>query len=108
MIDMSTYWIIVPILGLGTYLIRLSFILLMERIPLPGAAHRMLRFIPASVLPALVLPAVLFGKTGITPLADPARTGAALIAMLVAWKTRNTLATIGAGMAALWTLQAVL
>ncbi|ADU61306.1 MAG: AzlD domain-containing protein [Pseudodesulfovibrio sp.] len=108
MIDMSTYWVVVPILGLGTYLIRLSFILLMERIPLPQAAHRMLRFIPASVLPALVLPAVLFGKTGTTPLADPARTGAALVAMLVAWKTRNTLATIGAGMAALWTLQAVL
>lgn len=108
MIDMSTYWVIVPILGLGTYLIRLSFILLLERIPLPPAAHRMLRFIPASVLPALVLPAVLFGKAGTIPLADPARTGAALVAMLVAWKTRNTLATIGAGMAALWTLQAML
>jgi branched-subunit amino acid transport protein len=105
---MRTYWTIVPILGLGTYAVRLSFILLMERIPLPEAAHRMLRFIPASVLPALVLPAVVFGQSGTTPLADPARTGAALIAMLVAWKTRNTLATIGAGMAALWALQSPL
>lgn len=108
MVDMTSYWLIVPPLALGTYLIRLSFILLADRMPLPDSVHRLLRFIPAAVLPALILPAVVFGKTGTVPLADPARTGAAVVAVLVAWKTRNTLATIGAGMTALWALQAAL
>lgn len=108
MIDMSAYWPVVLLLGLGTFLIRYSFILIMDKIALPEAVHRMLRFIPASVLTALVVPAVVLHKNGVTSFAGWERVIAALLAVGVAWKTRSILATIGSGMVALWGLQAVM
>jgi len=108
MIDMSTYWPIVVILGIGTFLIRFSFILIMDKWPLPEAMQRMLRFIPASVMTALVVPSVLLQKNGVTSFAGWERVIAAFIAVLVAWKTRNILATIVSGMVSLWGLQAIM
>lgn len=108
MIDMNAYWPIVICVGIGTFAIRYSFILIMDRLTLPAAFHQMLRFIPASVLTALAAPSVLLHKNGVTSFAGWERTIAALIAVAVAWKTKNTLATIASGMTALWMLKAVM
>lgn len=108
MIDMARYWPAVLGIGVGTFLIRFSFILIMDRLTLPEAAHRMLRFIPASVLPAIVVPAVLLPDGAGGPLAGSERILAALVAVAVAWKTRSILFTIASGMGALWALQALL
>ncbi len=108
MVDMTTYWPIVLGIGIGTFAIRYSFILIMDRLTLPDAFHKMLRFIPASVLTALAVPAILLHKNGGTSFAGWERTIAALIAVLVAWKTKNILATIASGMASLWILQALM
>jgi branched-subunit amino acid transport protein len=61
-----------------------------------------LLYVPASVLAALVLPAVVY-PTGHTEfvLGNP-QIPAAIIAAVVAWKTRNTILTLAVGMAALW------
>jgi len=103
--DPRTIWLIILAAGLGTYVLRLSFVLLFGRIrQLPPTVEGLLRFVPAAVLAALVVPAVV--SLSLTP--APAlsfRTGrvlAAVIAALVAWRTGNVLATIGVGMAALW------
>jgi len=108
MVDMSQYWPVVLILGVGTYLIRYSFILIMDKITLPNAFHRMLRFIPAAVLSALVVPGVLLHEKGVAPFAGWERAVAALIAVGVAWKTRSILWTIASGMVSLWVLKAVM
>jgi len=78
-----------------------------DRVTFPEAVVRMLRFIPASVLPAIIAPAVLLhgADAGPTGLARPL---AAAVAVLVAWKTRNILVTILGGMGTLWLLRAVL
>lgn len=107
MADSGYYWLVAALLGLGTFLIRFSFILIVDKVTFPEAVVRMLRFIPASVLPAIIVPAVLLhgadgGATG------PARPVAALVAVLAAWKTRNILVTILSGMAALWLMRAIL
>ena len=108
MVDMSTYWPVVLCLGVGTFLIRFSFILIMDKVTFPDAVNRMLRFIPASVLTALVVPAVLLSRGGGPVFAGWERPLAALVAVAVAWKTKNIFATIASGMAMLWLLQAVL
>ncbi len=108
MVDMNTYWPIVLIMGVGTFVIRFSFILIMDKLTLPDAVHRMLRFIPAAVLTALIVPSVLLHKNGVTSFAGWERLIAALVAVLVAWKTKNILATIGSGMVVMWGLQALL
>jgi branched-subunit amino acid transport protein len=96
-------------LGMGaiTYGIRLSFILLWGKIKLPPTVQRGLRFVPVSVLSAIIFPEILRpgGAWNISPL-NP-RLLAGVIAALVAWRTRSAVLTIVVGMAALWGLQAV-
>lgn len=108
MVDMLQFWPAVFIIGIGTFLIRYSFILIMDKITLPDAFHQMLRFIPASVLTALVVPAVLIHKNGVATFAGWERLIAALIAVAVAWKTKSILWTIASGMVGLWVLKVVM
>jgi branched-subunit amino acid transport protein len=106
---MADFWPVALSLGLGTFLIRFSFILIMDKLTLPDAFTRMLRFIPASVLPALVAPAVLLHGNGWpASFADLERPLAGLVAILVAWRTKSVILTIAGGMGALWILKAIL
>jgi branched-subunit amino acid transport protein len=99
-------WVLIGVIGLGTWLIRVSFMALLGRVEqVPPMLGRILRFIPAAVLAALVLPA-LTHSTGELDLATD-RFIAGAIAAVVAWRTKSVLATIGVGMASLWVLQAV-
>jgi branched-subunit amino acid transport protein len=96
-------------IGIGTYLLRLSFIGILGNRTMPDWAMVPLRFVAPAVLAALVAPAVLLndGAVDLSPTANP-RALAALIALLIAWKTKNVIAVIVAGMAAVWLLQALL
>lgn len=99
-------WLVFLLMGAVTVSLRASFLLLQDRIALPRSLERALRYVPAAVLAAIVAPAVLQGE------GDPlfgapwldTRVLAAAIAAVVAWRTRNILATIAVGMAALWAL----
>jgi branched-subunit amino acid transport protein len=88
--------------GVGTFALRLSFVELHGRFHMPELLKRALLYVPASVLAALVLPAVVFAPGHTELVLDNPQIPAALVATLVAWKTRNTLLTLGLGMAALW------
>ncbi|MFT4149335.1 MAG: AzlD domain-containing protein [Paracoccaceae bacterium] len=103
MIDRTVFWIVVVVLGVGTYLIRFSFLGLLGARPLPPALTRALRYTAVGVLPALVAPAVLWpAATG--GHTDPARLGAAAATIAVGILSRNTLAAIAAGGVALYLL----
>jgi branched-subunit amino acid transport protein len=108
---MTTYspasmWILLAVIAAGTWGIRVSFIALFGRIEtIPGWVLRILKLIPASVLAALVAPALTHG-TGEFDLGT-ARLFAGVLAGLVAWRTKNVLATIAIGMGTLWILQAL-
>ena len=52
MIDRPTFWLLVVVLGIGTYLIRLSFLGLLGNRPLPLWLVRSLRYTAVAVLPA--------------------------------------------------------
>jgi len=94
--------------GVLTFLTRLSFIALLGGVEVPRVVVRALRFVPPAVLSAIVASEVLVrdGKVELGP--GNLRLLAAAIATAVALLTRNVFVTIGAGMAALWTLQALL
>lgn len=105
-IDDPVYvWTIIAGLGVATYLIRFSFLgLLGGRTPSPFVV-KLLRYVPASVLPALIAPMVVFDReTG--GLAPPEVMVAAIVAVVVGMATKNVLATIVAGMGTIWTLSA--
>jgi branched-subunit amino acid transport protein len=105
---LTTLWLTMLAAGLLTYAIRLSFILLLERWQPPDLLKRSLRFVPAAVLAAIILPEMVFrsGSLYLSP-ANP-RLLAGLLAVLIAWRTRNVLVTIAVGMAALLLLQTIL
>ena len=99
------FWTVTAIVAIGVFLTRFSFFWLMDRITVTPTLRRILAYIPAAVLPAIVMPAVIYqGPSAGLDLAN-LRIYAALFAVLVAWKTRNLFATIGAGMVALWLLR---
>ena len=101
-------WLVMLLGGLLTFGMRLSFIYLFGRFQVPQAMRRALRFVPPAVLSAIVFPELLMpsGKFDLSLGND--RLLAGLVAVLVAWWTRNTLLTILAGMAALLILQFVI
>ncbi len=102
----ATIWLLIGVTAAGTWLIRISFIALLGRVSvIPDLAMRVLRMIPAAVLAALIGPSLTHAE-GAFDLGTE-RFLAGLLAGLVAWRTRNVLATIGVGMGGLWLLQAV-
>ncbi|OFW67176.1 MAG: hypothetical protein A2Z12_03880 [Actinobacteria bacterium RBG_16_68_21] len=99
-------WVIVITIGVGTFLIRVSFLALLGRVErIPDWGTRILRLIPAAVLAAIAAPA-LTHATGSFDLGT-VRFAAGAAAALVAWRTRNVIATLAVGMGTLWILQAL-
>ncbi len=100
-------WLTVLAAGVLTYASRLSMIATSERVRLPDRLQRSLRFVPPATLSAIVFLEVFRpdGGLDLSPL-NP-RLLAAVVAVAVAWRTRNVFWTIGAGMTAFWLLRAV-
>lgn len=106
MIDKTAFWIVLPVLALGTYAIRFSFLGTLGARPLPDWLTRCLRYTAVAVLPALVAPGVLWpaatgGET------DPARLAAAGVTLAVGIALRSTMAAILAGGITLYALLAM-
>ena len=95
-----TIWTVILLAGVGSFLLRLSFLALVRGDQVPDLAQRALRLVPAAVLAALVVPAV-------TPAGDWTRPAAAVVAALAAWRTRSMLWTLVAGMGVLWLVRAL-
>lgn len=100
---MST-WLIIAGMVVVTFSVRLSVIALLRRAELPDRLARALRFVPPAALTAILVPEVVMpaGALDLTP-GNP-RLLAAVVAALVAWRTRNTLLSIAVGMVLLWIL----
>lgn len=92
--------------GLLTFLIRLSFIAGGRRLSAWPAFAAALRYVPSAVLGALIAPEIFPGGLSLSAALGAPRLWAALLALAMAWVTRDVLATIAAGMLALWGLQA--
>ena len=106
---MSTPALWLAIFGAGavTFALRLSFIAILGRIQIPPPLGRALRFVPAAVLTAVVVPLLLYDDGALNVSSGNERLLAGLVASLIAWRTRSVLFTLVGGMATLWTLQAI-
>ncbi len=100
-------WLTIVAMGIVTYGLRLSFVALMGRLQVPPLVSRALRFVPPAVLSAIALPELVQPGGQLNLSLGNARLLAGVLALLVAWRSRNVVLTVAAGMAALWVLQAV-
>jgi len=94
-------WLIIAALGVGTFLIRFSFLGLIGARRLPPWVLRHLRYTPVAVLPGLVAPLILWPEATGGNL-DAPRLLAACATVLAGLLTKNTLMAIIAGAVTLY------
>lgn len=100
-----TMWLSVVVIGVGTYLTRLSFIGVFGDREMPVWMEQPLRYVAPAVLSAIVLPAAVRpeGTLDLLPTTNP-RALAAVIAAAVAYRWRNVSLVVVVGMGSLWLL----
>jgi branched-subunit amino acid transport protein len=101
-------WLVMLLGGLITFGIRFSFIYLFGRLDIPEMMRRALHYVPPAVLSAIVFPELFLHDGRLHLSLENTRLLAGLVAILVAWFSKNTLITIIAGMIALFLLQIIL
>jgi branched-subunit amino acid transport protein len=98
-------WLVMLLGGLITFGIRFSFIYLFGRFEVPPTLRKALHYVPPAVLSAIIFPELFLRDGALNLSLENTRLLAGLIAILVAWFSKNTLITILAGMLALFLLQ---
>ena len=98
-------WLVFLLGGLLTFGMRFSFVYLLGKYEVPETMRRALRFVPPSVLTAIVVPELVIRSGQLDFSLTNFRLLAGVVAILVAWKTKNTLLTIAVGMLALLLLE---
>ena len=100
-------WLLFIALAVGTFALRFSFIYLFGKIEMPDWLRHALRFVPASVLAALVFPALTYPNGTLDLSLGNIHLLAGIGGAFVAWRTKNVLWTIVAGMVFFWVLGAM-
>ena len=105
MIEKDYFWLNIFLLALGTLSIRSSLILASRRLQISDRVRQLFGFIPAAVLPAMIAPAVFFHQGSVQVLHGKERVATLVLAIGVAYLSRNTLATIVFGLGTLYLLR---
>lgn len=103
-IETTTLWLTILGLGALTFFTRFLFLGLIKHGALPGYVIRLLRYVPVTVLPAMIAPMVIY-PSSLAGITDPIWLVAASVTLVVGMVSKNLLATIVAGMGVLWGLQ---
>ena len=98
-------WLVMLLGGLITFGMRFSLIYLFGRFEVPETIRKALHYVPPAVLSAIIFPELFLRDGALNLSLENTRLLAGLIAILVAWFSKNTLITILAGMLALFLLQ---
>ena len=100
-------WLVMLFGGLITFGIRFSLIYLFGRFNVSETMRRALHYVPPAVLSALIFPDLFLREGNLAISTDNHRLLAGLVAVAVAWFSKNTLITILAGMVALLLFQSL-
>lgn len=98
-------WLVLLLGGLITFGMRFSLIYLFGRFEIPQTMRMALHYVPPAVLSAIIFPELFFHANQFDLSLGNTRLLAGLVAILMAWYTKNTLLTIIAGMTALLIFQ---
>ena len=95
-------WLLMASMVAVTFAERYVMLEIANRVTFPMWLLRSLRFVPAALLTAITLPSLIIhaGQVDLSP--QNAQLLGGLIASIVAWRSRNVIFTIGAGMIIVW------
>lgn len=106
---MDSYWYVLGSIGLlvlVSLLTRSGYFVFGDYLPLTESVRRALRYAPTAALTGIVVPELLPWQQGLAAFVD-IRMLAAVVAVLVFVRTRNTILVIVGGMAAFWVFGAI-
>ena len=100
-------WLVMFLGGLITFGMRFSLIYLLAegRFHIPQTMRRALHYVPPAVLSAIIFPELFLNDGRLNLALGNQRLLAGLVAIVVAWFSKNTLLTIVVGMIALFIFQ---
>jgi branched-subunit amino acid transport protein len=100
-------WLVMLLGGLITFCMRFSLIYLLAegRFEIPETIRKALHYVPPAVLSAIIFPELFLHDSALDLSFDNTPLLAGLVAILVAWFSKNTLITIIVGMTTLLLLQ---
>ncbi len=98
-------WLVMLAGGLITFGMRFSLIYLFGKFEIPETMRRALHYVPPAVLSAIIFPELFYTNGNFNIALTNTRLLAGIIAIIVAWFSKNTLVTILVGMIALLLLQ---
>ncbi len=96
----TTFWILTICLGIGTFLIRFSFLGILGGRQMPDWALLHLKYVGVAVFPALAVPLILWPEAPQTAM-DPLRIVAAAMTLFAAMRG-SIVTAIAAGMGTLY------
>lgn len=108
--DPNSGWYILGAIGLlvlCSFLTRSGYFLFGDYFPLTDKMRRALRYAPTAALTGIIIPELLPWQEGIGAVFD-IKVLSAVIALVVFWRTRNSVMVIVAGMLAYWILRALI
>ena len=98
---------VVACLTVVSFLTRAGYFLFGDHLPLPDGVRRALRYAPVAALTAIILPEILPWSAQESPGLDPYKLIAALVAVLVYFRTQNAVWLMSSGMMAYWLCRAL-
>ncbi|MCC5957901.1 MAG: AzlD domain-containing protein [Rhodobacteraceae bacterium] len=96
-------WTVIIGLGLGSFLLRLSFLGIIGNRQLPEWVLRHLRYTAVAIMPGMITPLILFPQATGGAL-DPVRISAAIATIAISFLTKSAVLTIFGGAAVLFGL----
>lgn len=93
---MDNIWLVILGVGIGSYLIRFSFLGLVGDRPMPDWLTRHLRYAAVGILPGIALPPLIW-PNGTDLSIEAPRIAAGLATVVVGYVTKNVLGAIAAG-----------
>lgn len=101
-------WPLIAVAAVGTFSLRLSFLVLLEKVQEPAWFRKALQYLPPAIMGALVSSSLLVQGGELHLDIHNHRLLAGLLAGAIGWKTRSLLWTILSGLLALVALNALL
>ncbi|MFN7453245.1 MAG: AzlD domain-containing protein [Pseudobdellovibrionaceae bacterium] len=101
----ENFWWVVLLLGIGTFLIRFSFVGFSRHLKFTPEVKELFSYIPACLFPALIAPSLFFGEGQVDWLLHKEKFVVAMVAILISALTRSILWTLGSGLILLYIVQ---
>jgi branched-subunit amino acid transport protein len=101
-------WLVIVLAGLGSYLFRISMVVLADRMTMPEQLERASAFVAPAAFAALAAGGIAASTASVDVAGWTAPLAAVVVAVVVVRRTGRPYAALLAGMPTLWILSAVL